>query len=69
MTDITYHVGGHLVNARLSKFEANENHKQFCNLRISFLNQEGYEVSSLLILVPGDIEEAKAALSAIKAVL
>jgi hypothetical protein len=63
MTDITYHAGEHLVNARLSKFEANENHKQFCSLNISFTTQEGYEVSSLSILVPGDIEEAKTALS------
>jgi len=69
MTDITYHVGEHMVNARLSKFESNENHKQFCSLSISFTTQEGYEVSSLSILVPGDIEEAKAALSAIKAAL
>lgn len=69
MTDITYHVGNHVVKSELRHFEANESHGEFCCFRIDFETAEGEKVSELRFIVNGNEAHAKDILSAIKAAL
>jgi hypothetical protein len=69
MTDITYHVGEHVVKAVLQHYPETWNNKEFCNLRISLEMGGGVEVSVASFVVDGTESHVKDVLSAIKAAL